>query len=52
LIEAIIFDLDGTSIHLPTEYEKLFQELSEIMKTVNVRPLTKTVGCKSVRVGK
>jgi HAD superfamily hydrolase (TIGR01549 family) len=43
LIEAVIFDLDGTLIHLPIDYERLFQEFGKIMKTENVRPLTKTV---------
>ena len=43
MIEAVIFDLDGTLIHLPIHYERLFREFSNIMKTDNVRPLTKTV---------
>lgn len=43
MIKAVIFDLDGTLIHLPIDYEKLFQEFSKIMKNVNVRPLTKAV---------
>jgi len=41
----VIFDLDGTLIHLPIDYDKLFREFSKIMKTDNVRPLTKTM-CK------
>jgi HAD superfamily hydrolase (TIGR01549 family) len=43
LIEAVIFDLDGTLIHLPIDYEKLFQEISKITKMPNVRPLMKTI---------
>ncbi|MEM3700278.1 MAG: HAD-IA family hydrolase [Candidatus Bathyarchaeia archaeon] len=43
MIEAVIFDLDGTLIHLPINYEKLFQEMSEITKMSNLRPLTKVV---------
>ena len=43
MIEAVIFDLDGTLIHLPIDYERLFREFGNIMKTDNVRPLTKTV---------
>jgi HAD superfamily hydrolase (TIGR01549 family) len=43
LIEAVIFDLDGTLIHLPINYESLFQEFGRIMKTRDVRPLTKTI---------
>jgi phosphoglycolate phosphatase-like HAD superfamily hydrolase len=43
LIEAAVFDLDDTLIHLPLDYDKLFQVFSRIMKTKNVRPLTKTI---------
>jgi HAD superfamily hydrolase (TIGR01549 family) len=43
LIEAVIFDLDGTLIHLPIDYEKLFQEISKITKMSDVRPLTKVI---------
>jgi HAD superfamily hydrolase (TIGR01549 family) len=43
LIKAVIFDLDGTLINLPVDYEKLFHEFSKIMRTVDVRPLTKTI---------
>jgi HAD superfamily hydrolase (TIGR01549 family) len=43
LIGAVIFDLDGTLIHLPIDYEKLFQEIGKITKMSNVRPLTKVV---------
>jgi HAD superfamily hydrolase (TIGR01549 family) len=43
LIEAVIFDLDGTLIHLPIDYQKLFEEFSKIIKMPNVRPLTKVI---------
>jgi len=43
LIEAVIFDLDGTLIHLPIDYERLFQEFGKIMKTDNVRPLSEKI---------
>lgn len=43
MIEAVILDLDGTLIHLPVDYEKLFQEFSEIMGIENIHPLTKTI---------
>lgn len=43
MMEAAIFDLDGTLIHIPINYERLFQELKKIMKTDNLRPLTKTI---------
>lgn len=43
MIEGVIFDLDGTLIHLPIDYEALFKELQRIMKTSNVRPLVQTI---------
>jgi len=43
LIEAVIFDLDGTLIQLPIDYEKLFQEFKMIMRVDEVRPLVDTV---------
>jgi len=43
VIEAVIFDLDNTLICLPIKYEELFQQFEAIMKTDNVRPLTKTI---------
>jgi len=43
LIEAVIFDLDGTLIHLPINYAKLFEEFSKIMKTATVHPLRKII---------
>lgn len=41
--ETIIFDLDGTLIDLPINYDKLFQEFSKIMKKTEIRPITKTI---------
>jgi HAD superfamily hydrolase (TIGR01549 family) len=43
LIEAVIFDLDGTLIQLSIDYEKLFQEFRKIMKVSNLHPLVETV---------
>ena len=43
MTEAVIFDLDGTLINLPIDYDSLFQEFVEIMKTSRVRPLTETI---------
>ena len=43
MIEAVVFDLDGTLIHLPINYESLFRKFGRIMKTHEVRPLTKTI---------
>ncbi|MDH7564222.1 MAG: HAD hydrolase-like protein [Candidatus Bathyarchaeota archaeon] len=43
MTEAVIFDLDGTLINLPINYEKLFKEVREILNMNNVRPFLKTV---------
>lgn len=43
MIEAVIFDLDGTLIHLPINYERLFQEFSKIMKTTDIHPLPRKI---------
>ena len=42
-IKAAIFDLDGTLVHLPIDYEKLLRKFAEILGTTKVRPLTKVV---------
>jgi HAD superfamily hydrolase (TIGR01549 family) len=43
LIEAVIFDLDGTLIQLPIDYDAFFQELKRILKTEKVPPLLETL---------
>lgn len=48
MIEAVIFDLDGTLIHLPLDYGKLFQEIRRILGTDNVRPLLKVLAMTNV----
>jgi phosphoglycolate phosphatase-like HAD superfamily hydrolase len=40
---AVVFDLDGTLVNLPIDYEKLFQEVRERAKISDVNPITKTV---------
>jgi HAD superfamily hydrolase (TIGR01549 family) len=39
-MEAVIFDLDGTLINLPVNYEKLIEEIENITRTEYVGPLT------------
>lgn len=39
MIEAVIFDLDGTLIHLPIDYEELFREFKKIMQVEHIHPL-------------
>jgi HAD superfamily hydrolase (TIGR01549 family) len=43
LIEAVIFDLDGTLVDLPVDYAKLFEEIKRITRKENVHPLLETV---------
>lgn len=43
MINAVVFDLDGTLINLPIDYDKLFQQFSKVTRNKNVRPLTKTI---------
>lgn len=43
MIEVAIFDLDGTLIDLPMDYERLFEKIRRTMKVRNVCPLLKTV---------
>ena len=43
MIEGIIFDLDGTLVHLPIEYDNLFRELGRIMKLDTILPLLQTI---------
>lgn len=43
MIEIVIFDLDGTLVHLPIDYEVLFEEFKQIMHVDNVRPVVATV---------
>lgn len=43
MIEALIFDLDGTLVHLPVDYDKLFNEFKSIMHVEDVRPVIEVV---------
>lgn len=43
MIEAVIFDLDGTLMDLPIDYSKLFEEFSKIMKTPIGHPITRAI---------
>ncbi|NIO36971.1 HAD-IA family hydrolase [Candidatus Bathyarchaeota archaeon] len=43
MIKAVIFDLDGTLVYLPINYDLLFEEFGRIAKTGEVRPLTLTI---------
>jgi len=43
MIKAVIFDLDGTLVHLPINYEKLFTEFRKIIGTSNIHPLTQKI---------
>ena len=43
MIKAVIFDLDGTLVHLPINYEKLFTEFKKIIGTSDLHPLAQKV---------
>jgi HAD superfamily hydrolase (TIGR01549 family) len=43
VIKAVVFDLDGTLVYLPINYQKLFQEFKKVIKTENVRPITRII---------
>lgn len=43
MIEAVVFDLDGTLINLLIDYERLFRRFRGILNKDDIRPLTKTV---------
>ncbi len=43
MIAAVVFDLDGTLVDLPVDWEGLFAEFKVIMHVDNVRPVAETV---------
>jgi len=43
VIEAVIFDLDGTLIHLPVNYERLIQEFEKVAQGKSFHPLLEAV---------
>ena len=43
MIEAVIFDLDGTLIHLPIDYERLIQEFQKVAHAESFHPLLEAV---------
>jgi len=43
VIAAVVFDLDGTLVDLPVDWEGLFAEFKVIMHVDNVRPVAETV---------
>jgi HAD superfamily hydrolase (TIGR01549 family) len=42
-IKAAVFDLDGTLVNLPINYETLYTEFRKIIGTKKIEPVTKTV---------
>jgi HAD superfamily hydrolase (TIGR01549 family) len=42
-IKAAIFDLDGTLVSLPIDYQALYAEFRKIIGIKNIEPVTKTV---------
>ena len=43
MIEAVIFDLDGTLVHLPVNYERLIQEFEKVAHAESFHPLLEAV---------
>jgi HAD superfamily hydrolase (TIGR01549 family) len=43
VIEAVIFDLDGTLIHLPVDYERLIREFEKVAHVESFHPLLEVV---------
>jgi len=43
VIEAVIFDLDGTLIHLPVDYERLIQQFQKVAQAESFHPLLESV---------
>jgi HAD superfamily hydrolase (TIGR01549 family) len=43
VIEAVIFDLDGTLVHLPVNYERLIQEFEKVAHAESFHPLLEAV---------
>ena len=43
MIDAVVFDLDGTLVNLPINWENLFEEIKVITGKQKVRPLTEVV---------
>ncbi|RLI05828.1 hypothetical protein DRO26_01095 [Candidatus Bathyarchaeota archaeon] len=43
MVKAVIFDLDGTLVHLPIQYEKLYLKLQEMTKTSKIDSIAETV---------
>jgi HAD superfamily hydrolase (TIGR01549 family) len=43
VIDAVIFDLDGTLVNLPIDYEKFEAEIAKLAKTSKIKPITKTI---------
>ena len=52
MIEAAVFDLDGTLVNLPIDYEALYEEFKKLIRTQNIEPLTRTVAALNARLKK
>ena len=43
MTDGVVFDLEGTLVKLPIDYEKLYEEIKRELKISKVKPLTETV---------
>lgn len=51
MIKGVIFDLDGTLIKLPINYNKIFEKLNDLFKTNDeFKPLIPTILKKQIMI--
>jgi HAD superfamily hydrolase (TIGR01549 family) len=43
VIKGAVFDLDGTLVHLPLNYDTLHKELCRLLKTTETKPITEAI---------
>ena len=43
MTDGVVFDLEGTLVKLPIDYEPLYEEIKRELRISRVKPLTKTV---------
>jgi len=43
MIDAVVFDLDGTLVNIPINYKKLYRKIEKLMRVHQIEGLTKTL---------
>lgn len=49
MIEAVIFDLDGTLVNIPIDYRKLYSKIKKLARVHEIEGLTKTLQTLSTK---